>query len=80
MFVNAILYQGVPGNARDYKACQHMLGECYVVLGHANMCLGILFVEKCSRYKYLPGHARCQGMLLCSKEYEGVSRALGLSH
>ena len=42
MFVNVILCEGVLGNARDYRACQHMIGECYVMLGHANMCLGIL--------------------------------------
>jgi len=33
------------------------------MLGHANMCLGILLMVICSRYKDVPRHARCQGML-----------------
>jgi len=68
MFVNAILFQGVPGHARDYRACQHMIVECYAMLGHANMCLGVLLMEICSRYKDVPRHMRYQGMLVyCSK-------------
>ena len=55
MFVNAILCQGVPGHARDYKACQRMIGECYAMLGHANMCLGVLLMSRCSRCKYVLG-------------------------
>ena len=47
MYVNA--RKNFPGHVRDYRACQHMLGECYVVLGHANICLGILVMEICSR-------------------------------
>lgn len=44
-----------------------MLGEYYVVLGHSNMCLGVLVMEICSMYKDVPRHARYQGMLVCSK-------------
>jgi len=65
MYINA--FQGVPGHARDYRAFQHMLGECYDMLWHANMCLGILVMETCSRYKDVPRHVRCQGMLVCAK-------------
>ena len=54
MFANAILFQGVLGNVRDYRACQHMIGECYAMPGHANMCLGVLLMERCSRYKGVP--------------------------
>jgi len=70
MDVNAC--QGVLGHARDYKGCQHILGDCYVMLGHANMCFGVLVMEICSRYKDASKHARYQGMLLCSKEFQGV--------
>jgi len=35
MYVNAC--RSVPGHVRDYTACQHMLGECYAMLGSANM-------------------------------------------
>ena len=62
MFVNAILCQGVPGHARDYRECQPMIGECYAMLGHANMCLGILIMERCSRYKDVPGTKMFQDM------------------
>jgi len=64
MYVNAILCQGIPGHVRDYRACQHMLGECYAMLGNANMCLGVLLRARCSRYKDVPRHARCEGMLV----------------
>ena len=67
MYVNVC--QNVPQNARDYKACQHMQGECYAMLGSANMCLGVLVMAKCSRYKDVKINARSQGMLLCSKSY-----------
>jgi len=68
MFVNAKSCQGVLGHVRDYKECQHMIGECYAMLWHANMCLGILLMARCSRYKDVPRHVRCQGMLVyCSK-------------
>jgi len=62
MFVNAILCQGVLGHARDYMACQHMIGECYVMLGHANICLCVLLMAKCSRYKDVPGTKMFQEM------------------
>ena len=62
MVVNAILCQGVRGHARDYRACQHMIGECYAMLGHANMCLGILLMKICSRYKDVPGTKMFQDM------------------
>jgi len=66
MYVNAC--QSAPGNGRDYRACQNMLREClYSMLDLANMCLGVLVMERCSRYKYVPRHARCQGMLVCAK-------------
>lgn len=68
MFVNAILCQGVPGHARDYMVCEHMIGGYYAMLGHVNMCLGILLMARCYRYKDVPRHVRCQGMLVyCSK-------------
>jgi len=62
MFVNAILCEGVTGHARDYRACQHIIGECYAMLGHANMCLGILLMARCSSYKYVPGTKMFQDM------------------
>ena len=62
MFVNAILCQGVLEHARDYRACQHMIGECYAMLGHANMCLGVLLMAKFSRYKDVPGTKMFQDM------------------
>ena len=55
--------QSVPCHAREYKACQHMLGECYVIIGPAKMCLGVLFMARCSRYKDVLRHVRCQGIL-----------------
>ena len=66
MYVNAIC-QGVPRHVRDYKACQHMLGECYFMLGPTNMFLGVLVMARCSRYKYVLRHAKCQGILVCTK-------------
>ena len=68
MFVNAILCQGVLGHARDYRAWQHMIGECYAMIWHASMCFGILLIAICSRYKDVPRHVRCQEMLVCAKE------------
>ena len=65
MYVNAC--QSVSGYARDYKVCQHMLGECYAMIGHVNIFLGVLVMARCSRYKYVLRHARCQGMLVCAK-------------
>ena len=65
MYVNAC--QSVPGHVGDYKACQHMLGECYAMLGPANMCLGVLVMAICSMYKDVLRHARCQGMFVCAK-------------
>jgi hypothetical protein len=62
MFVNAILCQGVPGQARDYRSCQHMIGECYAMLSHANICLGVLLMERCSRYKDVSGTKMFQDM------------------
>ena len=62
MFVNAILCQGFLGHARDYKECQHMIGECYAMLWHANMFLGILVMEICSRYKDVLGTKMFQDM------------------
>ena len=62
MFVNAILCQCVPRNARAYRACQHMIGEWYAMLGHANMYLGFLLMEICSRYKYVLGTKMFQDM------------------
>ena len=59
--------QSVLRYARDYRACQHMLGEYYVMLGLANMCLGVLAMTRCSRYKDVPIHVKCQGMLVCDK-------------
>ena len=82
MYINAILCQGVLGHARDYKACQHMLGECYDMLGHANMCLGVLLMARCSRYKGVPctkmfqdmrvpmNASVCQSMLRCAMNVE----------
>ena len=62
MFVNVILCQGVPGYARDYRECQHMIGECHDMLGHASMCLSVLLMAIYSRYKYVPGTKMFQGM------------------
>jgi len=44
MYVNACA--GVPQHVRDYRACQHMLGECYAMLGHAKTILysSILYI------------------------------------
>ena len=42
------------------------------MLGHANMCLGVLVMERCSRYKYVPRHVKCQGTLVCAKAFQGV--------
>jgi len=66
MYVNA--YKSVPWHARDYKAYQHMLGECYDMIGLANMCLGVLVMARCYRYKDVLRRARWQGMLVCDKE------------
>ena len=44
MYVNAC--QSVTGHARDYKACQHMVGEFYAMLGPSNMCLGVLVMAR----------------------------------
>lgn len=69
MYVNAC--QVIPGHARDYKACQHMLGECYVVLGHANMCLGILVMVICSKICEVPRNVSvCQSILRCARIVE----------
>ena len=66
--VNAILCQGVTGHDRDYKECQQMIRECYAMLWHANMFFDVLLMARCSRYKDVPRHVRCQGMLVyCSK-------------
>ena len=62
MFVNAILCQGVLGHARDYKECQNMIGECYAMLWHANMCFSALLMERCSRYKDVLGTKMFQDM------------------
>jgi len=62
IFVNAILCEGVPGHARDYMEYQHMIGECYVMLWHANMCFRVLLMEIFSRYKVVPGTKMFQDM------------------
>ena len=62
IFVNAILCQGVPGHARDFREFQHMIGEFYAMLWHANMCFGILLMARLSRYKYVPGTKMFQDM------------------
>lgn len=68
MYFNAC--QSVPGHARDHKACQHIVGECYAILGFANMHLGFLVMEICSRYKVVPRHARCQGVMQLAHKIE----------
>ena len=45
----AIACQYVLGQGRGYSVCQHVLREFYIVLGHANMCLGVLVKVRCSR-------------------------------
>lgn len=55
IFVNEILCQGVPQHARDYRACKNMIGECYAILGHANMYLEVLLMVRFSMYKDVPG-------------------------
>ena len=62
MFVNAILYQGVPRHSRYCEEFQHMIGEGYAMLWHANMCLGVLLMARCSRYKDVLGKKMFQGM------------------
>lgn len=62
IFANEILCEGVPRNVRYYRACQHMIGECYAMLGHAKMCLGILIIARCSRYKNVQGTKTFQDM------------------
>lgn len=62
LFFNTILCQGVPGHARDYTTCQHMIGDCYAMLGHANIFLDVLLMARCSRYKDVPGTKMFQDM------------------
>lgn len=42
------------------------------MLGYANLRLGILVMARCSMYKYILRHARCQGMLVIVKACQGV--------
>ena len=61
-FVNVILCQGVLGHSRDYMECEHMIGECYAMSWHVSMCFGVLLMERCSRYKDVPGTKMFQDM------------------
>jgi len=62
---------GVPTRVRDYRACQHMLGECYSMIGHAKMCLGILVMARCSKMCEVPRNASlCQSMLSYARTIE----------